>query len=215
MSYSVTHTAVALFFRSCPQLCNTVRVTGRSLIQAKSLIQAVLRLYMYWHRAIPIIENPLYIHFHIHVHVRVSTCRMLHIKLTCIYMYSVHVHVCSPSGWNTGTCCALPFAVITWSWYTHEHSCLTSHGRGSKKLQDIFSASRYSGASRKIFWWRWRNELRDSCKQRGLDRAGPKNQGWAIVRSRWEVHLHTILVWNFSLECVQRRGHVIVRVVME
>ena len=57
------YTIVALFYRSCPWLCNTIRLTGRSLIWTKSLIRAVLRIN--WHRAIRTIENPLYHFFHL------------------------------------------------------------------------------------------------------------------------------------------------------
>ena len=58
MSYSLAHIVIALLYRSCPQLCNTIRLKGHSHIRTKSLIRAVLTLY--WHRAIWIIENPLY-----------------------------------------------------------------------------------------------------------------------------------------------------------
>ena len=59
ISYSLAHTVVALFYWSCPRLCKTIRLMGRLLIRTKPLIRAVLRLY--WHRAIRIIENPLYL----------------------------------------------------------------------------------------------------------------------------------------------------------
>ena len=58
MSYSLAYTAVAFFCLSCPQLYNTERLMGRSLIRTELLIRPVLTIY--WHRAIWLIENPLY-----------------------------------------------------------------------------------------------------------------------------------------------------------
>ena len=62
MSYSLAHTVhavLAFFYWSCPWLGNTIRLMGRSLIRNKSLIRPVLGIY--WHSAMRIIENPLYL----------------------------------------------------------------------------------------------------------------------------------------------------------